>query len=45
MMGMPNMANPNGSVTFQPPKETKEISLDPAFPDRKAIIGSNLDPK
>ena len=45
MMNMPNMANPNGSVTFQPLKESKEVSLDPAFPDCKAIIGSNLDLK
>ena len=45
LMGMPNMANPNGSVTFQAPKETKHIQLDPVFPERVATIGSNLDPK
>ena len=45
LMKVPEVAHPNGTVAFQPPKETKEISLDPAFPDRKAIIGSNLDPK
>ena len=27
LMGMPNMANLNGSVTFQAPKETKQVPM------------------
>ena len=45
MMKVPEVANPHGSVAFQAPKETKQIQLDPAFPERTATIGSNLDPK
>ena len=45
LMGMPDMSNPNGSVAFQPPKETKEVPIDAAFPDHKVIIGSKLDAK
>ena len=45
LMKVPEVANPHGSVAFQAPKETKSIQLDPAFPERVATIGSNLDPK
>jgi hypothetical protein len=45
LMKMPEVTNPNGSVAFQAPKETKTIQLDPAFPERVATIGSDLDPK
>ena len=45
LMKVPDVANPNGSVAFQAPKETKTIQLDPAFPERVATIGSDLDPK
>ena len=45
LMGMPNMACLNGSVTFQAPKETKKIPVDSAFLERTVTIGSNLDPK
>ena len=44
-MRVPEVANPNGSVAFQVPKETKQVQLDPAFPERTATIGNNLDPK
>ena len=45
MMKVPEVANPHGSVAFQAPNETKQIQLDPSFPERTATIGSNLDPK
>ena len=45
LMKVPEVANPHGSVAFQAPKETKHIQLDPAFSERFATIGSNLDPK
>ena len=45
LMGMPDMSNPNGTVAFQPSKDTKEVQIDAAFPDHKVIIGSNLDAK
>ena len=45
LMKVPEVANPNGSVAFQAPKETKQVQLDPAFPECVAIIGSKLDPK
>ena len=42
---VPDVANPNGSVAFQAPKETKQVQLDPVFPERTATIGSGMDPK
>ena len=36
LMKMPEVTNPNGSVAFQAPKETKTIQLDPAFPERRS---------
>jgi hypothetical protein len=32
-------------ASFQPAKETKKIVLDPAHPERYAVVGSNLDSK
>jgi hypothetical protein len=32
-------------ASFQPAKETKKIALDPAHPERFAVIGTNLDSK
>ncbi|KAM3388077.1 hypothetical protein ACQJBY_010702 [Aegilops geniculata] len=32
-------------VSFQPAKETKKIILDPAHPEKFAVIGSDLDSK
>ena len=45
LMKVPDVRNPNGTVTFQPSKETKQVPLDAAFPEHTATIGSNLDPK
>ena len=42
---VPDVTNPNGLVAFQAPKETKQVQLDPAFPERTATIGSGMDPK
>jgi hypothetical protein len=39
----PKDADTQGS--FQPAKETKKIALDPAHPERFAVVGSNLDIK
>jgi hypothetical protein len=39
----PKDAEAEGS--FQPAKETKKIVLDPAHPERYAVVGSNLDSK
>ena len=44
-MKVPDMSNPNGKVAFQPSKDTKQVPLDDAFPERVAIIGSKLDAK
>jgi hypothetical protein len=32
-------------ASFQPTKETKKIALDPAHPERFAVVGTNLDSK
>ena len=45
LMKVPDMSNPNGTVAFQPTKDTKQVPLDDAFPERVAIIGSKLDAK
>ena len=45
LMKVPDMSNPNGTVAFQPSKDTKQIPLDAAFPDRTVTIGSKLDAK
>ena len=44
-LGMPGMVNPEQSASFQPPKETKKVGVDPSNPERQVIIGSNLDSK
>ena len=44
-LGVLAMTNPDGGATFEVPKETKRIPIDPEFPERKAIIGAGLDEK
>ena len=45
LMKVPNMAKPNDTVSFQAAKETKQVPIDDAFPDRTVNIESNLDAK
>ena len=45
LMKVPDISNPNSTVAFQSSKDTKEIPLDDAFPERTATIGSKLDAK
>jgi hypothetical protein len=42
---MPDMANPNGTTSFQVAKEVKKVALDEVFPERHALIGTGLDLK
>ena len=44
-LGMPGIANPQQSATFQASKDTKKIGVDEAFPDRSVIIGAGLENK
>ena len=44
-LGVLAMTNPDVGATFEVPKETKKIPIDPEFPERKAIIGAGLDEK
>ena len=44
-LGVLAMTNPDAGATFEVPKETKKISIDPEFLKRKAIIGAGLDEK
>ena len=44
-LGVLAMTNPDGGATFEVPKETKRIPIDPEFPEHKAIIGAGLDEK
>ena len=44
-LGMPGMTNPEQHATFQPPKETKKVVVDPANPEHRVIIGTSLDSK
>ena len=44
-LGMPGMANPEQNATFEVPKETKKINVDPACPDHNVIIGTGLTEK
>ena len=44
-LGVLAMTNPDAGATFEVPKETKKISIDPEFPERKAIIGVGLGEK
>jgi hypothetical protein len=43
--GMTELINPEMTAAFEVPKETKKISIDPEYPERKAIIGAGLDEK
>jgi hypothetical protein len=42
---VPPAGNPHGTVSFQAAKETKKVSLDEAFREHHAIIGTGLSPK
>jgi hypothetical protein len=44
-LGMAPMSNPLGGTAFKPPKETKDIILDPAYPERTIRIGAGLSEK
>ena len=44
-LGMPGMANPEQNATFEVPKETEKINVDPACPDHNVIIGTGLTEK
>ena len=44
-LGVLAMTNLDTGATFDVPKETKKISIDPEFPERKAIIGAGLGEK
>ena len=44
-LGVLAMTNPDAGATFEVPKETKKISIDQEFPERKAIIGARLGEK
>ncbi|KAK1617002.1 hypothetical protein QYE76_022519 [Lolium multiflorum] len=41
-LNLATLSNPLGGTTFKPPKETKDIVLDPAYPERTACIGAGL---
>jgi hypothetical protein len=36
------MSGQLGGTAFKPPKETKDIVLDPAYPERTVRIGAGL---
>jgi hypothetical protein len=44
-LGMPALSNPNGTMAFQPAKETKKIQVDAVFPDHTVIIGAGMSEK
>ena len=44
-LGMPGVINPELNASFQVPKETKKINVDPEYSDRNVIIGSGLTEK
>ena len=44
-LNMPALANPHGSVSFQPTKETKKFQIDEQFPECTVTIGAGLDAK
>ena len=44
-LGVLAMTNPDAGATFEVPKETKKITIDPEFPEHKAIIGVGLGEK
>ena len=44
-LGVLAMTNPDAGATFEVPKETKKISIDPEFSERKAIIRARLEEK
>jgi hypothetical protein len=41
-LNMAAMSNPLGGTAFKPPKETKDIMLDPAYPECTIRIGAGL---
>ena len=44
-LGVLAMTNPDAGATFEVPKETKRIPIDPENPERMAIIGARLGEK
>lgn len=36
---------PEQDASFQPPKETKKVGVDPANPEHQVISGNNMDIK
>src|SRR4051812_3569604 len=44
-LNMPALANPHGSVSFQPTKETKKFQIDEKLPERTVTIRADLDAK
>ena len=44
-LGVLAMTNPDAGATFELPKETKKISIDPEFSERKAISRARLEEK
>ena len=44
-LGMPSVANPQQTATFQAAKESKKVGIDEANPDHSVIIGVGLDGK
>ena len=44
-LGVPSVANPQQTATFQVAKESKKVGIDEANPDHSVIIGAGLDKK
>ena len=44
-LGMPSLANPQQTATFQAAKESKKVGIDESNPDHTVIIGAGLDSK
>ncbi len=40
-----SLANPHGSVSFQPTKEMKKFQIDEQFPERTVTIVAGMDAK
>jgi hypothetical protein len=41
-LGMSALSNPNGTMAFQPARETKKIQVDVVFPNHTMIIGAGM---
>ena len=44
-LGLPTMSNPNATVAFKPVDGTKNVSVEPDFPERTVLIGAGMDLK